>query len=57
LLLCNTVYLERAVAILREHGIRIDEKSVAQLSAIGWEHIRIPRDHDVSGVGITFLPR
>jgi hypothetical protein len=36
--LWNTVYLERAIATLREHGIAIDEESLAHLSPIGWEH-------------------
>ena len=32
MLLWNTVYLERVIATLREHGITIDEESLAYLS-------------------------
>jgi len=36
IILWNTVYLERAVAALREHGIAIDDEALAHLSPIGW---------------------
>ena len=39
----NTVYLERAVTVLREHGITNDE-SLAHLLPIGWEHINLIGD-------------
>jgi hypothetical protein len=45
MLLWNTVYLERAIATLREHGITIDEESLAHLSPIGWEHINLTGDY------------
>ena len=31
------MYLERAVAALRAHGITIDDESLAHLSPIGWD--------------------
>ncbi len=43
--LWNTVYLERAIATLREPGINIDEESLAHLSSIGWEHINLTGDY------------
>ena len=39
----NTVYLERAVTVLREHGITNDE-SLAHLLPISWEHINLIGD-------------
>lgn len=45
IVLWNTVYLERAVAALREHGITIDDESLAHLSPIGWEHINLTGDY------------
>jgi hypothetical protein len=39
IILWNTVYLERAIAALRGHGIQIEDESLAHLSPIGWEHI------------------
>jgi TnpA family transposase len=45
IILWNTVYLERAVAALREHGIAIDHEALAHLSPIGWEHINLTGDY------------
>jgi hypothetical protein len=45
IVLWNTVYLERAVAALRGHGITIDDESLAHLSSIGWEHINLTGDY------------
>jgi hypothetical protein len=39
------VYLARAIAALREHGITIDDESLAHLSPIGWEHINLTGDY------------
>jgi hypothetical protein len=41
IILWNTVYLERAIAALREHGIPIESESLAHLSPIGWEHVNL----------------
>lgn len=49
--LWNTVYLERAVAALREHGITIDDVSLAHLSPIGWEHINLTGDYTWQATG------
>ncbi|WP_213807823.1 Tn3 family transposase [Granulicella sp. dw_53] len=49
--LWNTVYLERAVAALREHGITIDDESLAHLSPIGWEHINLTGDYTWQSTG------
>jgi hypothetical protein len=42
IILWNTVYLERAIAALKGHGIAIDE-ALAHLSPIGWEHVQPDR--------------
>ena len=49
--LWNTVYLERAIAALREHGITIDDESLAHLSPIGWEHINLTGDYTWQAAG------
>jgi TnpA family transposase len=38
IILWNTVYLERAVAALREHGIAIEDQFLAHLSPTGWRN-------------------
>ena len=45
IILWNTVYLERAIAALRGHGVAIDDESLAHLSPIGWEHINLTGDY------------
>ena len=49
--LWNTVYLERAIAALREHGIVIDDEALAHLSPIGWEHVNLTGDYTWQGAG------
>ena len=44
-ILWNPVYLERAIAALRGHGIAIDDEARVQLSPIGWEHINVTGDY------------
>jgi hypothetical protein len=43
------VYLERAIAALRGHGIQIEDESLARLSPIGWEHINLTGDYPMAG--------
>ena len=43
--LWNTVYLERAVKALREHGQPVDESLLPYLSPLGWEHINLTGDY------------
>lgn len=42
IVLWNTVYLERAVAALRESGQAASEEALAQLSPLKWDHINRP---------------
>ena len=51
IILWNTVYLERAVAALREHGIAIDDEALAHLSPIGWEHVNLTGDYTWQATG------
>lgn len=41
----NTVYLQRAVAALGEHGIAIEDEFTAHLSPTGWEHVNLTGDY------------
>jgi len=41
----NTVYLERAVNALKEHGIQVDDNLLQYLSPLGWEHINLTGDY------------
>jgi hypothetical protein len=43
--LWNTVYLERAIQALRDHGQAVDEKLLRHLSPLGWEHINLTGDY------------
>lgn len=45
IVLWNTVYLERAVAALRDGGQPIDDASLCCLSPLGWEHINLTGDY------------
>ena len=45
IILWNTVYLERAVADLRGHGIAIDDETLTHVSPIGWEHVNLTGDY------------
>jgi TnpA family transposase len=45
IVLWNTVYLERAVNALREHGHPVDDDLLQHLSPLGWEHINLTGDH------------
>jgi len=45
IVLWNTVYLERAVIALRNHGQIVDETLLQHLSPLGWEHINLTGDY------------
>ena len=45
IVLWNTVYLERAVQALREHGQAVDDDLLQHLSPLGWEHINLTGDY------------
>lgn len=45
IILCNTVYLEKAIQTLREHGRKVDDKLLRNLSPFGWEHINLTGDY------------
>jgi hypothetical protein len=47
----NTVYLERAIAALRERGISIEDEALVLLSPIGWEHINLTGDYTWQAAG------
>jgi TnpA family transposase len=45
IILWNTVYLERAVAALRQHGQVIDEGLLPHVAPIHWNHINLTGDY------------
>jgi TnpA family transposase len=45
IILWNTVYLERAINALKQHGEKIDETLLQHLSPLGWEHINLTGDY------------
>jgi TnpA family transposase len=45
IVLWNTVYLDRAIRALREQSQSVDEKLLAHLSPLGWEHINLTGDY------------
>lgn len=45
IILWNTVYLERAINALKEHGKKVDDKLLQNLSPLGWEHINLTGDY------------
>jgi TnpA family transposase len=45
IILWNTVYLEKAIQTLREHGRKVDAKLLRNLSPLGWEHINLTGDY------------
>ena len=45
IVLWNTVYLERAVNSLKEHGYPVNESLLQYLSPLGWEHIGLTGDY------------
>ena len=45
IILWNTVYLERAVTALRQHGQVIDEGLLAHVAPVHWNHINLTGDY------------
>jgi TnpA family transposase len=45
IILWNTVYLERAIQMLRDSGQGVDEKLLPHISPLGWEHINLTGDY------------
>lgn len=45
IVLWNTVYLERAVAAIRQTGQIVSDEALAHLSQLKWEHINLTRDY------------
>lgn len=45
IVLWNTVYLEKAVRSLKEHGQPVDDSLLQHLSPLGWEHINLTGDY------------
>lgn len=43
--LWNTTYLEHAIQAMKAHDKAIDEKLLAHLSPLGWEHINLTGDY------------
>lgn len=45
IVLWNTVYLERSIQALKDHGQSIDNNLLQHLSPLGWEHINLTGDY------------
>ena len=45
IVLWNTVYLERAVAAIRQNGRIVSDDTLAHLSPLKWEHINLTGDY------------
>ncbi len=45
IILWNTVYLERCINALREHGHPVDDGLLEHLSPMGWQHINLTGDY------------
>ena len=45
IILWNTVYLEKAIQTLRDHGKNVDDNLLRNLSPLGWEHINLTGDY------------
>ena len=45
IVLWNTVYLQRAIQAIRDHGATIDENLLQHVSPLGWEHINLTGDY------------
>ncbi len=43
--LWNTVYIEKSIKSLKEHGMHVDENLLQHLSPVGWEHINLTGDY------------
>jgi TnpA family transposase len=45
IVLWNTVYLDRAIHALKQHGRPVDENLLQHVSPLGWEHINLTGDY------------
>lgn len=45
IVLWNTVYLERAIQAIKDHGDTVDENLLQHISPLGWEHINLTGDY------------
>ena len=45
IVLWNTVYLERAIQAIKDHGETVDENLLQHVSPLGWEHINLTGDY------------
>ena len=45
IVLWNTVYLDRIITAMKDHGHQIDENLLQYLSPLGWEHINLTGDY------------
>jgi hypothetical protein len=45
IILWNTVYLQKTIQALRDHGRKIDDKLLKNLSPLGWEYINLTGDY------------
>jgi hypothetical protein len=45
IVLWNTVYLERAVRALKDHGFAVNDALLQHFSPLGWEHINLTGDY------------
>ena len=45
IVLWNTVYLERAIQAIRDHGETVEENLLQHVSPLGWEHINLTGDY------------
>ena len=45
IVLWNTVYLEQAVAAIRQNGQAVSDETLAHLSSLKWEHINLTGDY------------
>ena len=45
IVLWNTIYLDRIITAMKEHGHQVDENLLQYLSPLGWEHINLTGDY------------
>ncbi len=45
IVLWNTIYLKKAVEILRKQGIEVDDKLLQHISPLSWEHIALTGEY------------
>lgn len=41
----NTVYLDKAINAMKEHGQQVDDNLLQYLSPLAWEHINLTGDY------------